>query len=278
MKEIKYIGIRGHRGSGKNTIAYILGNLMQYLIDTYGASISFTTTNEILSDKYFDVAYKVWCDCIKRDESKALNDMNTPNVYLESFGDTPRILLQLITNIPIEYFYSDYYKDHIIVQLKDFSWSEVDNTEEFKIDINQLIQKIENGDMDEVDNSNLKLTLRDLIVYFATVNMKYMGQSIWVKSVKCSEMNNSYEEYYNIGQQYKIFRDIKASTELTYIKDHNGIIIKVNRPKFKKSVIGVESLDNDNRYDYNITINSDIENDITLKHNLLNIALDILRS
>ena len=79
--------------------------------------------------------------------------------------------------------------------------------------------------MDEVDNSNLKLTLRDLIVYFATVNMKYMGQSIWVKSVKCSEMNNSYEEYYNIGQQYKIFRDIKASTELTYIKTSEEFLL-----------------------------------------------------
>lgn len=272
MNNKKYIGIRGHRGSGKNTIAYLLGNIIQYCLENNKNKE--TSVDEILQDKTFNIMYRVCCECIKNDESNALDEMNTPNVYLESFGDIPRTLLQLITGIPNDYFYSDYYKDHVVVNLKDFSWIVDDNEANLK-SLCSAQAVIEGVEREGFENSTIYLSLREFIVYFANVCMKYLGQNVWVKSMKASHIND-FEDYYNIGTQYRIFRDLKAPSELTHVKDLDGTIIKVDRPKFKKRRKGVELLDNDNRFDYQITINDDILSDEDLKRELVKITLDVL--
>lgn len=280
MRNIKFIGIRGHRGSGKNTVAYLLGNIIQWLLDNYmtkqGLNINYAS--QLTQDSVFTTAYRVWCDCIKNDEQEALDNINAGNVYFESFGDTPRVLLQLITNIPNNYFNSDYYKDHVVVNLKDFSWKIVDDpTEETSFD-ESLINEIERENIDEVDEEDISMTLRDFIIYFAQVCMKYLGRSVWVKSMRRSDFDqDSYDDYYNIGTIYKIFRDIKAPSELTYVKDHDGIIIKVDRPDFKKEDAGVESLSNDSRFDYHVVINEDILTDQKLKEELVKIAIELVK-
>ena len=274
MKNIKYIGIRGHRGSGKNTVAYLLGNVIQYCIDN--DKDKNTTVEDVLNNNTFNIMYRICCEHIKNDESSALDEMNTPNVYLDSFGDIPRTLLQLITGIPNEYFYSDYYKDHVVVNLKDFSWKVDDNEVNLKslCSAQTVIEKVER---EGFEKSTIYLSLREFIVYFANVCMKYLGQNVWVKSMKASQIN-TYDDYYNIGTQYRIFRDLKAPSELTYVKDLEGIIIKVDRPKFKKSRKGVESLDNDNRFDYELTIKEDISTDEDLKRGIVDIVLKLIQS
>lgn len=278
MKHTKYIGIRGHRGSGKNTVAYLLGNIIQWLQDNYmtkqGLNMKYVT--ELTKDPVFNVSYRVWCDCIKKDESGSLEEMNTPNIYLESFGDTPKMLIELLTNIPHEYFNSDYYKDYVVVNISDFTWKvSEDPSHEVTYDYEALLDEIERGNITEVDNENIYLTLRDLIVYFATVSMKYLGRSVWVKTMRASDKDN-YDDYYNIGDVYKIFRDIKAPSEITYVKDHNGVIIKVDRPCNKKKNVGVESLSNDTRFDYHVIINEDILTDEKLKEDLVKIAIELM--
>lgn len=280
MKNIKYIGIRGHRGSGKNTVAYLLGNVIQWLLDNYvtkqGLNMKYAT--QLTQDPVFNTAYRVWCDCIKKDEQEALDDMNAANVYFESFGDTPRILLQLITNIPTEYFNSDYYKDHVIVNLKDFSWEIIKDLKQVgdkaPLKTEDLMQEYWN--YDNIDNIDEYLTLREFIIYFAQVCMKHLGQSVWVKSMRASDKDN-YDDYYNIGTIYKIFRDIKAPSELTYVKGKGGVIIKVDRPDFKKEDAGVESLSNDPRFDYHVIIREDILTDETLKEELVKIAIELVK-
>ena len=281
MNKTKYIGIRGHRGSGKSTVAYLLGNIIQWLLDNYmtkqGLNMKYAT--ELTNDPVFTVSYRVWCECIKTDEQFALSDMNSNNVYLETFGNTPKMLIELLTDMPHEYFNSDYYKDHVIVNISDFTWKvSEDPSHEVTYDYEALLDEIERGNITEVDDENIYLTLRDLIVYFATVSMKYLGRSVWVKTVKCNEKKyDQYEDYYNIGTRYKIFADIKAPSELDYVRNQGGTIILVERPEFKKKAKGVSTLDHDDRCDYRVTINKDILDDDELKSQLVGIAIDLVR-
>ena len=282
MNKTKYIGIRGHRGSGKSTVAYLLGNIIQYIIDNYKSQkgLVVSTVNEVLADTYFNVNYKVLCDCIKTDEQAALADMNSNNVYLETFGSTPKMLVELLTDMPHEYFNSDYYKDHVIVNISDFTWKVVDDaTGEATYGYENLLDEIERGNITEIDDENIYLTLRDFIVYFATVSMKYLGRSVWVKTVRCNEKKyDQYEDYYNVGTRYKIFADIKAPSELDYVHNQGGTIILVERPEFKKKSKGVSTLDHDDRCDYRVVINKDISEDEELKSQLIGIALDLVRA
>lgn len=279
MKNVKYIGIRGHRGSGKNTIAYLLGNIIQWLLDNHMTDngLDVTEVYQLACDSRFVDSYRSWCESIKRDETGSIEEMNTASVYLESFGDTPRILLQLITNIPSEFFNSDYYKDHIVVNLKDFTWRVDEYLEKMQdVQIYTSEDFINNKtNLDNIDKTDMYMTLREFIIYFAQVCMRHLGQSVWVKSMRCSD-SESFDDYYNIGTQYKIFRDIKAPSELNYIKEHDGVIIKVDRPNFKKQNGGVESLSNDNRFDYNVVITEDITTDEKLMSNLIKIAISII--
>ena len=126
MKPIKYkyIGIRGHRGSGKNTISFLLANTIQFLINNKIDDLTLIEDN-----KLFNVLWRIWCDKIIENEQGALDEMNTNNVYLDSFGYNPKFLIELLTDIPHEYFNSDYYKDHVIINIYDFSWEVVDDPE-----------------------------------------------------------------------------------------------------------------------------------------------------
>lgn len=269
MKNIKYIGIRGHRGAGKNTIAYLLGSVLQYIHDN-----KISSAKELLSDANFNIFWRVICDEIIGDEHNALDNMNTPNVYLESFGYLPKMLIELLTDIPHEYIESDYYKDHVVVNLKDFSWIVDDNEANLK-SLCSAQTVIEGVEREGFEPSTIYLSLREFIVYFATVCMKYLGKNVWVKAMRCTEdKNNEYEGYYNIGTQFKIFKDIKAPSELSYVKDHGGKIIKVSRPNNQKTNKGVEQLKDDSRWDYSI-INTDILGDLSFRENLVKIAFEL---
>ena len=275
MNKVKYIGIRGHRGSGKNTIAYLLGCILQYLNDHREV-----TPDYIHDDNSFEIFYKVCCDTIKKDEQEALANADNNNVYIETFGSTPKMLVELLTDIPHEYFNSDYHKDHVLVNISDFSWR-IEEEPEGKATFNHegLLTEIMRGNIQEIDNENITLSLRELIVYFAVVSMMFLGNSIWVKAMKCNERRNSkYDDYYNIGTIYKIFADIKAPSELSYIKELGGIILMVERPEFAKSDKGVSTLDADHRYDYKVVIEKDILEDTKLRDQLIDIAYRLLRN
>jgi hypothetical protein len=117
MNTVKYIGIRGHRGSGKISISYLIANALEYLIDF----------KEFGDD--FDGLYKGWCDNLMNDEQDAVYNIDTPHVYLESFGDLPKMLTEMLTSIPHEYIYSDYYKDHIFIDVKTMDYIEMSDKE-----------------------------------------------------------------------------------------------------------------------------------------------------
>ena len=259
MNNTKYIGIRGHRGSGKISISYLIANTLEYLINF----------KEFSRD--FDDLYKGWCDNLMKDEQDAVYNIDTPHVYLESFGDLPKMLTEMLTSIPHEYIYSDYYKDHIFIDIKSMDFIEMSDKyiKKFNVPIwksRELIDYVDERGLEGY--KNYWISLREFILYYAKITSKYLGNDIWVKLLRMNEKRDcEMQDKYNVfgrGEMYKIFVDLKAPTEVTYVKEHDGIIIKINRPNNIKKK-GFNKLENDNRFDYELDINGslyDLKDDI----------------
>lgn len=259
----KYIGIRGHRGSGKISIAYLIANTIEYLMD-------FKKVGED-----FDNLYKSWCNELMKDEQNAVYNIDAPHVYLESFGDLPKMLTEMLTNIPHEYIYSDYYKDHIFIDIRTMKYIEMSDDEigNFEHDLwksQDLIKFVEEYGFGEFNS--YWISLREFILYYAKTTSKYLGNDIWVKLMRVSEeRDNAMQERYNIfgkGDKYKLFVDLKAVSEVTYVKERDGFIIKINRPQNIKEK-GFDNLENDTRYDYELNIEGDL---YELKDKIVEIA------
>lgn len=259
----KYIGIRGHRGSGKISIAYLIANTIEYLMD-------FKNVGED-----FDNLYKSWCNELMKDEQNAVYNIDAPHVYLESFGDLPKMLTEMLTNIPHEYIYSDYYKDHIFINVRTMKYIEMSDDEigNFEHDLwksQDLINFVEEYGFGEFES--YWISLREFILYYAKTTSKYLGNDIWVKLMRVSEeRDNAMQERYNIfgkGNKYKLFVDLKAVSEVTYVKERNGFIIKINRLQNIKEK-GFDNLENDTRYDYELNIEGDL---YELKDKIVEIA------
>lgn len=263
MSVTKYIGIRGHRGSGKISIAYLLANAIEYLIDF----------KEFGED--FDGLYNGWCNELMNDEQNAVYNIDTPHVYLESFGDLPKMLTEILTSIPHEYIYSDYYKDHIFIDISTMKYIEMDDNgiKNFEHDIwksQDLINFVDEYGLGEFDC--YWMTLREFILYYAKVTSKYLGNDIWVKLLRMNEKRDfEMQNKYNVfgkSDKYKIFVDLKAPTEVSYVKDNDGIIIKIDRPNNIKEK-GFDKLENDTRIDWKLYIDGSL---YSLKESIMELA------
>jgi hypothetical protein len=69
-------------------------------------------------------------------------------------------------------------------------------------------------------------------------------------------MQNKYNVF-GKGDKYKIFIDLKAPTEVSYVKDNNGLIIKIDRPNNIKEK-GFDKLENDTRIDQSLYIDGSL--------------------
>ena len=255
----KYIGIRGHRGSGKNTISYLLGQTINFILTS-------TRLTEDQRKIFYNTMYTHWCEEFIKDES---TNLSSRYVYLDSFGDTPKMLVNMLTNIPVEYIYSDYYKDHCIINIGTFEMDVVESVENQLYTSSELIKLIQENSMLDLDK--VYMTLREFIIYYATVTSMFLGRDVWVKSKRADESRLGELDLDN-NDKYIIFTDIKAPTEVTYIKEKNGWIIKLERPNHKKSDKGIDALDNDHRVDFTINIDNLFE----LKEEIYNIAKKII--
>lgn len=258
---MKFIGIRGHRGSGKLTIAYLLANTLEFLIQ--GKKL----------DEYKE-NFSAWCQYVIEDKEIALNT-NCDHVILEGFGDNPKMLIYMLTGIPMSYMGSDFYKDNIIINLKTFQHRNVD--ESFHPDLTTAKEYFESISLTSEPKPLTKdvyMTLREFIQYFGVYVMQNaFGLNVWVKSMIA---NQSYYDclYQDDFNGYKIFFDVKARTEITYVKDKGGVIVKVSRPGHEKAG-GMDLLKGDSRYDYEITNTEHLED---IADQILSIAKKIIES
>lgn len=263
---MNYIGIRGHRGAGKQTVAYLLGNTLDYLLDKKKMA------NEIDSGEFNNFFIQKCNDIINNEN--IIDDTDLKKVYFDSFGDSPKTFCSLLLGCDPKLTYNDYYKDHIIINIKDFSYKLYDYIpNNIKcLSAEELYKMFNNNTEPSVILKDTYTTLREFIMYFGReVMQRYFGLNVWIKTLKMNE--ERYSETYNDSNYYKIYMDIKFPSEVTYIKDKKGIIIKVSRPKYKKN--GADRLAHDDRYDYDVVIGNNLYD---LKQTILNIANEIIYS
>lgn len=245
----KYIGIRGHRGAGKNTISYLIGNAIAYYEDKK-------------SWDGFEDWYKESVDEVLADDLKCPAD----NIYLESFFDTANVMVSYMIGVPIEYLYEDWTKDSIIVDLKTFDIHMCKDKLDLEIfkDNNcvysakdlEVVKRMYGFETKELEH--IYCTLREFVVYFSKyVMQKSFGASVWVKSIKADTEFRCKASGH--GDGYKIFTDCKFPSELDYIKSNNGIIVKVVRENnAKEETIISKELKNDDRFDFEINLDGDL--------------------
>ena len=243
MKSV--IGIRGHRGAGKTTISYLVGNTIDYLI----------RNKEIKDD--FNQLYRTWCDDIIGDE-KIIHNCNLDYVYFDSFSDTLKIWIVLLIGCPKDYLYDDYYKDHMVINMKDFSYQVYDELPKNILTHNELYELMPKDKNPTTITKNIYVSLRDFILYFGMdIMQRYFGANVWIKTLKNS--STFYNSLFEDDESYKVFMDVKTPGEITYIKnDKKGKIIKVTRPGYKKTSKGIDKLNQDTRYDYEIIVDGDL--------------------
>lgn len=256
---MKYIGVRGHRGAGKVSISYLLGNTLSYLIHHKG------TINDD-----FDALYDRLVDDVMNDEN-CIYESSLDNIIFESFSGNILFFIELLTGIPNECLISDYYKDHILINLKDFSFNEYKEIpQDLKIYSHEKIYDAIPKDLPPAKIAeDVYVLLRDFIIYFGMdVMQRFFGVNVWVKSLEAGYKILP-EDCYN---DYKIYFDVKTPAEVSYIKNKGGLIININRSLNKKESKDLNKLSKDIRIDYNIEIKGSLKD---LKKSLIDICQDI---
>lgn len=250
----KYIGIRGHRGAGKDTISYLLGTAINFYLCNNNSWEGFSHVYSYAVDKLLT------------------EDLGTPDfryVYFESFADNPKIMVAQLVGLPTDYTYNDWTKDSVIVDLTDFSYTlskdklelaaNINKKQPYKADV--LYQKTHEDSNFFKTQEHVYITLRELISYFSKYVMQNsFGKDVWVKSLEVNRWES--ERFFADNKTiYKIFTDCKFPTEISYIKNNEGIIIKVNRFNNIKDDTNIsEALQNDERFDYEINLDGNLLN------------------
>lgn len=261
----KLVGIRGHRGAGKESVAFLLASTLEFVDEFEGLKIN----NESDYKKHFNIMYNESVKVLVNDKDKAFAEANFNFIYLDAFGDAPKAMVQQLLGCDFKYLQEERWKDHAIVNLRTFTLEEVDELPEGLMDPSLMMSYCPSFLNDERCKDECKMSLRDFILYFGiNVMQKYFGQDVWVKSTAQNDKRN--EEYFEDG--IRIYTDIKAPTELTYLIDRHAVIINVERRGYKKRG-GLDLLKDDTRWDYNVQIKG---NDLmSIKDDILKIAENI---
>lgn len=244
---MKYIGVTGHRGSGKTSIAYLLGNLLE--------NLRWNLTKEQCQTQYNR------CCKLIQENNNAIYDCGLDYVYFDEFGETPKYMVATLLGIDMSVLDNDTLKDTMYVNLKDFKlYSYEDN---FKI----ITVK------DILDNTSKKwkdayMSLGEFARCFSVdIMQKMFGTDVWLKTRIVNDTT-----WPDTTQGWKIFSDVKTKDEIKYIKDNEGILIETVRLTKKKKNNGISNIDETCTVDYIIITEGDLGN---LFDKMYNIATDI---
>lgn len=260
---MNYIGIRGHRGAGKSSIAWLLGNTINFI----------KGGNEgLLDSELFEHVYDRWCDQIMMNPN-IINESSIQSVYLDSFSDSIKTFVQLLLGCPEEYLREDSYKDSIVVNLRDFSCTHIEQLGDVNLtSASELYDSVDKNADPQPIMKNIYMSLREFILYFGLdVMQRFFGRNVWVKSLRVN--TEMLDKFYDGKGMYRIYMDLKTPAEATYIKQQNGLIVNVVRPGHKKGQSGLERLGRDDRIDFTIEITGDLKE---AKKDIINIAKAII--
>lgn len=148
-----------------------------------------------------------------------------------AFADALKDQISLLLGIPKSNLYDEHYKKSIFINKNDLSVC-----------------------MDGFKKSNREdyWTLREFMQYFGTdVMQKAFGKNVWINKVNNKIIKDN--------TTYAIITDVRFKSEYDYVKNNNGIIIKVINPNLESTDAHISENDlNDVEPDY--YVNNDWEN------------------
>lgn len=211
----KYIGICGHRGAGKNSIAYLLANTIEYILEE--------------NKEDFNALFDKWSNDFVNDES-LIRQLDLNNIYIASFSDDIISSIHLITGIPIEPMTDDFCKNNLLVKLSTFELVDACDVDASNILSHEELFKLRDTQEITKMQEDVWVSLRDFIIYYGyDVIQRFFGVNFWVKSLKKCE--HLWECNWDDRVRYRIYIDTKTECERDFIKEKGGILIKVQRPK-----------------------------------------------
>ena len=243
---MKTIGVYGHRGAGKKTIAAMLGIVLDNL---------FAANDEVKSDiRQKTEDWKV--ECLDFAKAIVYNENNLDeylnysynHIQFAAFKDAPLALIQMLTGIPFETLNSDYAKDHTYINIDTLEWGETQDPHTVSCTASEAYTILKDSPIGKYRKA-ISMTLREYIIYFGyEIMQRLLGANVWVNSTRV----NSHDEYTGNTRGFQIFTDVKTAAEISYIRDLEGITIQVDNPNHNKG----ESFNGhvNNKPNYTITI------------------------
>lgn len=229
MNNILYIGLNGLAGSGKDTVAKMLNVILKENWSSFEMCKVYYNnfyTKPNASASYYEK--------FKNHDS---------NIICLAFADQLKRICANIFGIPLKCFYFNKSTAWICIN-KGFEYTEIRpnnviSCEEFYYNL------------EDYKNSDTKywMSLRDILVYIGT----YMLQADLNKEVFVNTVENQIktESLLNNGLKYAIITDIRFNHELDYIKNNNGLTIKIVRDGIEQlNNIAEHELDDEDSYDH----------------------------
>ena len=220
---MKYIGITGHRGSGKTSTTYLLGNILDCL--KHGHS------KEAIKMYYTD-----WCSKIKNNQN-AIYDCALDYIYFDEFGEMPKSFVAQLLSIDMSVLDNDTMKDTMYVNLSDFKlYSREDNF--CVVDSNWLLL----NKSDNCFGEQVYMPLREFVKCFSIdIMQNIFGSNVWLKVLKVND-----SKWNEPDSGWRVFSDVKTIDEIEYIKNKQGVLIRTKHPSNKKSKKGITNIENCN--------------------------------
>ena len=227
MDHLLYIGLNGFAGAGKDTVAKMLKTILskdwqsieeckEYYFKTY--------TNPTQSATY------------------KIKDIEQSPVLCIAYADQLKEICAKMFGIPSERFYQNKSTAWICINDK-FQYTEIKPNEE------NIITAEEYYYCDDKDYKKYWMSLREILVYVGTyVLQQDINRQIFVNIVR----NNIIDvKIHNPNLQYVIVTDNRFLHEIDFIKENNGITIKIVRDGITQlDNIAEHDLDNEEDYDY----------------------------
>lgn len=220
---MKYIGITGHRGSGKTSTAYLIGNILDCLKHGH-------------SKEAIKMCYTDWCGKIKNNQN-AIYDCALDYIYFDEFGEMPKSFVAQLLSIDMSVLDNDTMKDTMYVNLSDFKlYSREDNF--CVVDSKWLLL----NKSDNCFGKPVYMPLREFVKCFSIdIMQNIFGSNVWLKVLKVND-----SRWNEPDSGWRVFSDVKTTDEIEYIKNKQGVLIRTKHPSNKKSKKGITNIENCN--------------------------------
>lgn len=237
----KILGIYGHKGAGKTTIGWLISRYIEELLK--GNDVS-------------ETQYKEWCDEIKENPNIPY-EYHFKKVYTTEFREGVLFFISILLCTDIANLANKKWSNNHWVEM---SKTKICNElpKGVKIlsakELMHFVSKHKNNFSPIRFDDGIYISVTEFIMYYSYYIMQGMlGENIWMNDFKNININT----YQNHRDEPVIYFDVKQQSEIDYIKENNGLLIKVTRPTNYEKCILCSQIEDNNDYQWSIILDKD---------------------